>query len=400
MRNIRLIPRLDIKGPNLIKGIHLEGLRVMGDPQEFARRYYEQGADELLYVDVVASLYGRNSLHDIVQRATRNVFVPLTVTGGIRSVDDVRQMLRAGADKIGINTAATKRPELIREVSRKFGSQCMVLSIEAKRVAPGRWEAYTDNGREKTGLDVIEWARRGVELGAGEILLTSVDREGTREGFDIDLVAAVSKAVPVPVIASGGMGKVEDAALVVREGAADAVAMADILHYGRFTLPQTSGGRTRSRFDRESAMSRPSRSSIMAAANLLSVMRAFEHCGATPVLTDDPAVHRCRRAPGTAWRRRVCRRYGGAARRAASSSRFAVTRDRADRSLGSAWACRCWQVPAKSSASMKGWILLPDVWCWFRQSTWMATPRRFPTSAGQTSRRPALASGRTRYSKG
>lgn len=240
MRNIRLIPRLDIKGPNLIKGIHLEGLRVMGDPQEFAQRYYEQGADELLYVDVVASLYGRNSLHDIVQRATRNVFVPLTVTGGIRSIDDVRQMLRSGADKIGINTAATKRPELIREVSRKFGSQCMVLSIEAKSVAPGRWEVYTDNGREKTGLDVIEWARRGVELGAGEILLTSVDREGTREGFDIDLVAAVSKAVPVPVIASGGMGKVEDVALVVREGAADAVAMADILHYGRSTLPQIS----------------------------------------------------------------------------------------------------------------------------------------------------------------
>ncbi len=240
MRNIRLIPRLDIKGPNLIKGIHLEGLRVMGDPQEFAQRYYEQGADELLYVDVVASLYGRNSLHDIVQRATRNVFVPLTVTGGIRSIDDVRQMLRSGADKIGINTAATKRPELIREVSRKFGSQCMVLSIEAKSVAPGRWVAYTDNGREKTGLDVIEWARRGVELGAGEILLTSVDREGTREGFDIDLVAAVSKAVPVPVIASGGMGKVEDVALVVREGAADAVAMADILHYGRSTLPLIS----------------------------------------------------------------------------------------------------------------------------------------------------------------
>jgi cyclase len=166
------------------------------------------------------------------------VFVPLTVAGGIRSVDDVRQMLRSGADKIGINTAATKRPELIREVSRKFGSQCMVLSIEAKCVAPGRWEAYTDNGREKTGLDVVEWARRGVELGAGEILLTSVDREGTREGFDIELVSAVSTAVQVPVIASGGMGKVEDVAKVVRDGAADAVAMADILHYGRSTLAQ------------------------------------------------------------------------------------------------------------------------------------------------------------------
>lgn len=236
MKNIRLIPRLDIKGPNLIKGIQLEGLRVIGDPQQFAQRYYEQGADELLYVDVVASLYGRNSLEDIVRRAARDIFVPLTVTGGIRSAQDVRQMLRSGADKIGINTAAIKRPELIREISRKFGSQCMVLSIEAKSVGPRRWEAYTDNGRERTGLDVLQWAQRGVELGAGEILLTSVDREGTREGFDIELVAAVSGAVSVPVIASGGMGKLEDVVTVVRHGAADAVAVADALHYGRTTI--------------------------------------------------------------------------------------------------------------------------------------------------------------------
>ena len=236
MKNIRLIPRLDIKGQNVIKGINLEGLRVMGDPHEFARRYYDQGADELLYIDVVASLYGRNSLHDIIQRAARDLFVPLTVTGGIRSVDDVRKILRAGADKIGINTEATKRPELIREVSRMFGAQCMVLSIEAKRVAPGRWEVYTDNGREKTGLDVVEWAQRGVELGAGEILLTSVDREGTREGFDIDLVRSVTSVVSVPVIASGGMGKPEDFQEIVREGGADAVAMADILHYRRSTI--------------------------------------------------------------------------------------------------------------------------------------------------------------------
>jgi cyclase len=238
MNKIRLISRLDIKGPNVIKGIQLEGLRVMGDPQELARRYYEQGADELLYVDVVASLYGRNSLGDIIQRAARDVFVPLTVTGGIRSVDDVRNILRAGADKIGINTAATKRPELIREVSRKFGTQCMVLSIEAKFIAPGRWEAYTDNGREKTGLDVVEWAKRGVELGAGEILLTSVDREGTREGFDIDLVKAVSAVVSVPIIASGGMGKPVDCLRVVIDGGADAVAMADILHYKRAEISQ------------------------------------------------------------------------------------------------------------------------------------------------------------------
>lgn len=238
MKKIRLIPRLDIKGPKLIKGIHLEGLRVIGDPQEFSRRYYEQGADELLYVDVVASLYGRNSLHDIVSRAAQDVFVPLTVTGGIRSVDDVKAILRAGADKIGINTAATKRPELIREVARKFGSQCMVLSIEAKRVGEGRWEAYTDNGRERTGLDVVEWAQRGVELGAGEILVTSVDQEGTREGFDTDLLAAVTGAVPVPVIASGGMGRVEDVGSAGLAGGADAVAMADILHYGRTTISE------------------------------------------------------------------------------------------------------------------------------------------------------------------
>ena len=235
---VRCIPRLDIKGPNLIKGIHLEGLRVIGDPAAFARRYYEEGADELLYVDVVASLYGRNNLHDIVKLTAADVFVPLTVTGGIRSVDDVRSILRVGADKVGINTAATKRPELIREVARKFGSQCMVLSIEAKQIAPGRWEAYADNGREPTGLDVVEWAEQGVELGAGEILLTSVDREGTREGYDCALVAAVSGRVPVPVIASGGMGKPEHGEQVVREGMADALAMADLLHYGRMSLPE------------------------------------------------------------------------------------------------------------------------------------------------------------------
>jgi cyclase len=164
------------------------------------------------------------------------VFVPLTVTGGIRSVDDVREVLRAGADKVGINTAATKRPELIREVAHKFGSQCMVLSIEAKRVAPDRWEAYTDNGREPTGFDVIEWAQRGVELGAGEILLTSVDWEGTRHGFETSLIHAVSTKVSVPVIASGGMGKPADALTAIVDGRADAVAMADFLHYKRGTL--------------------------------------------------------------------------------------------------------------------------------------------------------------------
>lgn len=238
MSGVRLIARLDIKGPNLIKGIHLEGLRVIGDPQTYATRYYEQGADELLYMDIVASLYGRNSLGDIVRRAAENVFVPLTVGGGLRSVDDVREILRAGADKVAINTAAVQRPELIREVAHVFGSQCMVLSIEAKRQSSDRWEVYTDNGRERSGRDVIEWARQGVKLGAGEILVTSVDQEGTREGFDCALVRAVSDAVSVPVIASGGMGAVGHLVDVVRRGCADAVAMADILHYGRSTIQE------------------------------------------------------------------------------------------------------------------------------------------------------------------
>lgn len=238
MRNLRIIPRLDIKGSNLIKGVRLEGLRVMGDPQEYAVRYYESGADELIYMDIVASLYGRNSLNDIVKRAAKDVFVPITVGGGIRSVDDAKAILRAGADKVAINTAAVANPDLIRAVSRRFGSQAMVLSVEAKQVGPYKWEAYTDNGRERTGLDVLDWVMRGVELGAGELLVTSVDREGTRQGFDLDLVRAISNAVPVPVIASGGMGTLAHFVEAAREGMADGIAMADVLHYKRLTLEQ------------------------------------------------------------------------------------------------------------------------------------------------------------------
>ena len=236
MRRTRLIARLDIKGPNLIKGIRLEGLRVIGSPNEHALRYYNQGADELLYMDIVASLYGRNSLGEIVQNAAQDVFVPMTVGGGIRSVDDATHLLRCGADKVAVNTAAVLNPSLISDIARRFGSQCMVLSIEAKQIAPDRWETYTDNGRERTGLDVIEWVKKGVALGAGEVLLTSVDREGTRKGFDVRLVRAVTQEVSVPVIASGGMGKPEDLVEVVQQGEADAVAMADILHYRRAEL--------------------------------------------------------------------------------------------------------------------------------------------------------------------
>lgn len=238
MSNLRIIPRLDIKGPNLIKGIRLEGLRVMGDPHSFAVRYYEAGADELIYMDVVASLYGRNNLSDIISRAADQVFIPITVGGGIRSVDDARHILRSGADKVAVNTAAIARPELISDIAHKFGSQAMVLSIEAKMITPVSWEVYTDNGRERTALDVVEWAARAVSLGAGEILLTSVDREGTRKGFEIDLIRLVREAVSVPVIASGGMGSLDDFVEAAREGGADAVAMADVLHYDRLSVAE------------------------------------------------------------------------------------------------------------------------------------------------------------------
>lgn len=238
MSNVRLIARLDIKGPNLIKGVHLEGLRVVGNPNEYAMQYYSQGADELIYMDTVASLYGRNSLSDIVKTTAENVFIPITVGGGIRSVDDAKQLLRCGADKVAINTAATKNPALISEVARRFGSQCMVLSIEAKRTSNGRWEVMTDNGREHTGMDVIDWACNGEEFGAGEILLTSIDQEGTRKGFDLELVKQVSESISIPVIASGGMGELDDLTDVVFKAKADAVAMADVLHYKRLSLSE------------------------------------------------------------------------------------------------------------------------------------------------------------------
>ncbi len=235
MRPIRLIARLDVKGPNLIKGVHLEGLRVIGAPNDFARRYYEEGVDELIYIDLVASLYGRSKLTEIVRNAAHDVFVPLTVGGGIRTVEDVNDLLRAGADKVAINTAGVQRPQLITEVSRRFGSQAMVLSIEAKQQGPGHWEVYTDCGRERSGVDAVEWARRGVALGAGEILVTSIDREGTRKGFDNELVKAISATVDVPIIASGGFGNASHLRDVVDAGA-DAVAFADALHYQRESL--------------------------------------------------------------------------------------------------------------------------------------------------------------------
>ena len=228
--SIRIIPRLDIKGANLVKGIHLEGLRVLGKPEHYARQYYEQGADELMYQDVVASLYGRNSLLDIVSRTAQEISIPLTVGGGIRTLDDIRALLRAGADKVAINTAAVARPEFIREAAHAFGSSTIVVAVEAIREGNGIYLAYTDNGREHTGLNAFDWAEQAASLGAGEIIATSVDREGTGSGYDIDLTKGISARVTVPVVAHGGAGKAGDVVAAVEAGA-DAICLASILHY-------------------------------------------------------------------------------------------------------------------------------------------------------------------------
>ena len=231
MTNHRIIARLDIKGPNLVKGIHLEGLRVLGKPEEFARYYYENGADELIYMDVVASLYNRNSLLDIISRTAKDIFIPLTVGGGLRTVEDMQEVLNAGADKVVINTAAVKRPGIIQEASRKFGSSTIVVAIEAILQNDGMYVCYTDNGRNHTGLEVLAWARQAEALGAGEIMVTAVDKEGTGQGFDIALIEMVANGVSVPVIAHGGAGKKEHIFEAVSMGKADAVAIASLFHY-------------------------------------------------------------------------------------------------------------------------------------------------------------------------
>jgi imidazole glycerol-phosphate synthase subunit HisF len=228
---VRVIPRLDIKGPNLIKGIQFDGHRVLGTAEQFANHYYRAGADELIYQDTVASLYRRNSLLDIVERTAERIFIPLTVAGGIRSVEDVRALLRAGADKVAINTAATESPRLLTDVAEAFGAQCVVSSIEAFRRPSGQYEVWVDYGRQPTGLDVFEWAQRVVELGAGEILLTSINADGMGRGFDLDLTRRVSDAVSVPVIACGGAGTALDFVDAVQDGHADAVAAASVFHY-------------------------------------------------------------------------------------------------------------------------------------------------------------------------
>ena len=239
MRAARVIPCLDVTGGRVVKGVNFVGLRDAGDPVELAARYDAEGADELIFLDITASSDGRDTMVDIARRTAEQVFIPFTIGGGIRSVDDARGLLRAGADKVSVNTSAVQRPELIRELATEFGAQCVVVAIDARaREKAVGWEVYVNGGRTPTGVDVLEWAIEAERLGAGEILLTSMDRDGTRDGFDLVLTRAVCDAVGIPVIASGGVGTLEDLVDGVRDGGADAVLAASIFHFGEHTVAE------------------------------------------------------------------------------------------------------------------------------------------------------------------
>ncbi|MEA1893012.1 MAG: imidazole glycerol phosphate synthase cyclase subunit [Campylobacterota bacterium] len=231
MHKIRIVARLDIKNEYVIKGIHLEGLRKVGNPNDLAKRYYAEGIDEIIFMDAVAAYYDRNSLSEIIKQACKDIFVPITVGGGIRTIEDIQIALNAGADKVSINTKAIQEPNFIKQASEIFGSQCIVLSIDAKKKSENKWEAYADNGREPTGVDVIEWAKEVEKLGAGEIILTSIDKEGTKKGFDIALNHAVSSAIFIPIITCGGMKNSNDAVELLQNSNIDAIATASTLHY-------------------------------------------------------------------------------------------------------------------------------------------------------------------------
>lgn len=234
----RIIPCLDVRNAKVVKGIHFVGIREVGDPASMARDYYEQGADELVFLDITATHENRKTMDAWVQAVARQISIPFTVGGGISSVEDMKRLLRAGADKVSINSAAIADPNLIAQGARIFGNQCIVLAIDAKRMEDGSWHAFVHGGRKDSGLDAVEWARTGVQLGAGEILLTSMDRDGTKEGFDLDLLKAVRQAVPVPVIASGGCGNLDHFLEVFQEDAADAALAASLFHYGELTVQQ------------------------------------------------------------------------------------------------------------------------------------------------------------------
>ncbi len=234
----RIIPCLDVTAGRVVKGINFVGLQDAGDPVEVARRYNEQGADELTFLDITATSDGRDLILPIIEAVASKVFIPLTVGGGVRATQDVRRLLNAGADKVSMNSSAVANPDLVSEASAYYGSQCIVVAIDAKQTAPMRWEVFTHGGRKNTGLDAIQWAKEVAKRGAGEILLTSMDRDGTKDGFDLELTAAVSSAVSVPVIASGGVGKLQDLVDGIQKGKADAVLAASIFHYGQHTVQE------------------------------------------------------------------------------------------------------------------------------------------------------------------
>ncbi|MFZ6818330.1 imidazole glycerol phosphate synthase subunit HisF [Undibacterium sp. Ji22W] len=234
----RIIPCLDVNAGRVVKGVNFLELRDAGDPVEVARRYDLQGADEITFLDITASSDDRDLILPVIEAVASQVFIPLTVGGGVRTVADVRRLLNAGADKVGMNTSAVTNPQLVADAAHKYGSQCIVVAIDAKAVAPGKWEVYTHGGRNATGLDAVEWARKMAELGAGEILLTSMDKDGTRSGFDLALTRAVSDAVDIPVIASGGVGGLQDLADGIKLGGADAVLAASIFHFGQHTVQE------------------------------------------------------------------------------------------------------------------------------------------------------------------
>lgn len=236
MKTIRLISRLDIKGENVVKGVQMEGLRIVGSPVELAKKYYNEGVDEILYMDIVASLYERNLDFDQLKSVCKNIFIPITVGGGIRSLQDINDALRAGADKVAINTYAFRNPKFLSEAVHNFGSQCIVLSVEAKQISKNKWESYTEGGRERTGVDVIEWIKRAIRLGVGEIVLTSIDSDGTRNGYDIELIKSVSDFSPIPVIAHGGAGSPKHITDVIISGKPDAVSASSIYHYNDYII--------------------------------------------------------------------------------------------------------------------------------------------------------------------
>jgi imidazole glycerol-phosphate synthase subunit HisF len=244
MRAVRVIPCLDVDGGRVVKGVSFTGLVDAGDPVELAARYDAEGADELCFLDITASSSARDTIVDVVARTAEQVFIPLTVGGGVRTVEDARRLLRAGADKVSVNTSAVARPEIVSDLAKSFGSQCVVVAVDAKR-SPGGYEVYTHGGRKPTGLDAVSWCQEVARLGAGEILLTSMDRDGTREGFDVDLTSAVTSSVGIPVIASGGVGTLEHLVEGAVAGGADAVLAASIFHFGEATLGQAKDRLTR-----------------------------------------------------------------------------------------------------------------------------------------------------------